>query len=263
MTGTKKIRSTRTTTLMPYNMMVLSQVASYTSFGIIASSQPGHAPYEWSSARFVSCRITRSSSTWSPHNFEPDYLKLTREDVRAFMRSFPEVQQVKTVRQDYGYGRRLRAHQGVCALRGAAYGTDIDLKSRGGDHLKAETLEMLPDVQSQIPIGVGKKCCYLCHILASQLELTGRLKFLLPGTHGTVYPWVPPPPPYLDFEIVQHIGQSLHVLFWNYILSLRAKEEEKEIPSRNSSPTSVEDEDVVDYQDELADRKVAAEAAHK
>lgn len=43
------------------------------------------------------------------------------------------------------------------------------------------------------PIGVGKRCCFLCWLLG---ELSGKepdgLVFQLPGTHAIFYPWVPP-----------------------------------------------------------------------
>ncbi|KIY64933.1 hypothetical protein CYLTODRAFT_424787 [Cylindrobasidium torrendii FP15055 ss-10] len=181
-------------------------------------------------------------------DFEPVYPKLTSDDVLAFMRSFPDVRERSPFKEITDTGDGFERIRGLVHCEAQLMGL-MDLKSRGGNHLKAETLEMLPDVHSQIPIGVGKKCCYLCHILASQLEQTGRLKFLLPGTHGTVYPWLPPPPPYLDFEIVQRVGQLLDSAFQFHLSALRSA---NQVSSQNSLPASVVRVPLFDTEDAMA-----------
>ncbi|KAI0759227.1 hypothetical protein BD413DRAFT_288419 [Trametes elegans] len=47
----------------------------------------------------------------------------------------------------------------------------------------------------RMDIGVSKKCCYCCDILANLINTSpqGGLTFLIPGTHGTIFPWHPPP----------------------------------------------------------------------
>jgi hypothetical protein len=40
-------------------------------------------------------------------------------------------------------------------------------------------------------IGVGKKSCFCCHWLA-QLLAGDDDAFVVPGTHGIVFPWTPP-----------------------------------------------------------------------
>lgn len=43
------------------------------------------------------------------------------------------------------------------------------------------------------PIGVSKKCCYVCWLLHLQYNRIRTHKFILPGTHGVFYAWLPPP----------------------------------------------------------------------
>lgn len=69
-------------------------------------------------------------------------------------------------------------------------------------------LPQVADSHHSWPIGVGKKCCELCWLLHeaynAQLKELGR--FIVPGTHGTFYPWYPPP------MIPHHILSSLHAI---------------------------------------------------
>ncbi|KAI0758573.1 hypothetical protein BD413DRAFT_299784 [Trametes elegans] len=46
----------------------------------------------------------------------------------------------------------------------------------------------------RMDIGVSKKCCYCCTLLAKLIHTStqGGLTFSLPGTHGTILPWHPP-----------------------------------------------------------------------
>ena len=49
-------------------------------------------------------------------------------------------------------------------------------------------------VPMQWPIGVSKKSCRLCWLLKDLLNQEQPApSFVLPGTHGTYHPWVPPP----------------------------------------------------------------------
>jgi len=41
-------------------------------------------------------------------------------------------------------------------------------------------------------IGVGRKSCLCCHWLAELLGKSPNDAFLVPGTHGIVFPWTPP-----------------------------------------------------------------------
>jgi hypothetical protein len=48
-------------------------------------------------------------------------------------------------------------------------------------------------LNGDIPIGVSKKCCQLCWQMKEYLNADCSTNFTLPGTHGTFYPWIPPP----------------------------------------------------------------------
>lgn len=56
-------------------------------------------------------------------------------------------------------------------------------------------LIILQDVNStqDWPIGVNNKCCQLCWLLHLVYNNQRSTKFQLPGTHGTFFPWLPPP----------------------------------------------------------------------
>jgi hypothetical protein len=41
-------------------------------------------------------------------------------------------------------------------------------------------------------IGVGKKCCWCCSTLGSILSQDKHVSIKLPGSHGIMYPWIPP-----------------------------------------------------------------------
>ncbi|KAJ3978544.1 hypothetical protein F5890DRAFT_1393635, partial [Lentinula detonsa] len=46
---------------------------------------------------------------------------------------------------------------------------------------------------SEIPVGIGKKCCRLCWLLKEHINSNvPNMTLILPGTHGIFYPWIPP-----------------------------------------------------------------------
>ncbi|KAF9068257.1 hypothetical protein BDP27DRAFT_835046 [Rhodocollybia butyracea] len=50
------------------------------------------------------------------------------------------------------------------------------------------------DLKASRAIGINKKCCYICDWLADRYN-EGKPedeKFILPGSHGIITPWVPP-----------------------------------------------------------------------
>ncbi|KAH9917160.1 uncharacterized protein BXZ73DRAFT_105632 [Epithele typhae] len=68
-----------------------------------------------------------------------------------------------------------------------------------GSAASSEGEKLIQDVllRERIPVGVSKKCCFCCDYLAQLLaepSEDGRpgVKFVLSGTHSTVFPWVPP-----------------------------------------------------------------------
>ncbi|KAJ3796451.1 hypothetical protein GGU11DRAFT_746111 [Lentinula aff. detonsa] len=46
--------------------------------------------------------------------------------------------------------------------------------------------------KEEIPIATGKQCCYLCYRLQEKLNDVGSLKFCLPGSHHSIFAWIPP-----------------------------------------------------------------------
>ncbi|KAH9930437.1 uncharacterized protein BXZ73DRAFT_101811 [Epithele typhae] len=59
-----------------------------------------------------------------------------------------------------------------------------------------------------IAIGVSKKCCYCCHLLARLVtERLGGVQLILPGTHSIVVPWHPPDG--LPIDILKRMTEKL------------------------------------------------------
>lgn len=50
-----------------------------------------------------------------------------------------------------------------------------------------------PNSTRDWPIGVSKKPCHLCWLLHEVYNERRPFSFILPGTHGTFCPWLPPP----------------------------------------------------------------------
>ncbi|KAF5345724.1 hypothetical protein D9757_014964 [Collybiopsis confluens] len=57
--------------------------------------------------------------------------------------------------------------------------------------ISAEAPEEIRKLAEKV-IGVGKKCCAICWLLAQILTQQRLAHFVLPGTHATYYPWVAP-----------------------------------------------------------------------
>ncbi|RPD55784.1 hypothetical protein L226DRAFT_577001 [Lentinus tigrinus ALCF2SS1-7] len=60
-----------------------------------------------------------------------------------------------------------------------------------------------------LPIGVSKKCCFMCYQLSTAL-MGGNAgkRFELPGTHGRIFPW--DPPPFGDIEpVLEELAKAL------------------------------------------------------
>ncbi|KAH9938996.1 uncharacterized protein BXZ73DRAFT_99671 [Epithele typhae] len=125
--------------------------------------------------------------------------------------------------------------------------------------------DAFPDLENisegdAIPMGVCKKPCYCCFLLAQKLAstaLTGNnaVKFILPGTHATVYPWVPPDG--LPLAVLQSIRGDLKV-----VLTQAINEALRTTGSAQSSPFS-DDSELYDLSDIATDdvlKQTAAEA---
>ncbi|KIY70725.1 hypothetical protein CYLTODRAFT_419543 [Cylindrobasidium torrendii FP15055 ss-10] len=108
----------------------------------------------------------------------------------------------------------------------------IHLKVHRPLMLKPTVSAMLPDFVDSIPIGIGKKCCFMCHLFGKHIA-RDRPEFILPGTHGIIHPWVPPP--YIDDV---HLVRTLH---WELKSIFRNKFSPPS--SYSSSPADDSDED--------------------
>ncbi|KAJ7484078.1 hypothetical protein B0H11DRAFT_1196768 [Mycena galericulata] len=87
----------------------------------------------------------------------------------------------------------------------------------------------LTDVTTDvIPIGVAKKCCTLCWILADILRSTYKLQIKLPGRHNRYHIWVPPH--WLPTQVLE----SLETEILNVITSMIVSKE-KTACSRSST----------------------------
>ena len=58
-------------------------------------------------------------------------------------------------------------------------------------------------------IAVSRKCCYCCNLLCKLFDDQLGKKFDLVGTHGRVYPWMPPAG--LDLRILEKMKAKLIV----------------------------------------------------
>ncbi|KAH9858307.1 hypothetical protein C2E23DRAFT_803460 [Lenzites betulinus] len=102
---------------------------------------------------------------------------------------------------------------------------------------------------ADISIGVSKKCCAHCDLFASYLKQSppqGKpLKFFLPGTHGTIHPWMAPP--YGVPRVV--LEQMCQALFTALLVFSRALN--RGLTSTKTSPASGSiDLEEVDYDEE-------------
>jgi len=47
-------------------------------------------------------------------------------------------------------------------------------------------------VLDEVVIGVSKRCCLCCHLLAEALHTHTKMNFVLPGTRASLHPWLAP-----------------------------------------------------------------------
>ncbi|KAH8827457.1 hypothetical protein DL96DRAFT_1250528 [Flagelloscypha sp. PMI_526] len=69
------------------------------------------------------------------------------------------------------------------------------------------------DKQDIMPVGVSKKCCYLCFRLRQHLEEHGWGKIWVAGTHGIIYEWSPPPFN-IPTAVLRNLEDELLVVLW-------------------------------------------------
>lgn len=92
----------------------------------------------------------------------------------------------------------------------------------------------------EVPIGVSKKCCACCDLFAKYLQANPpqdkTLTFLLPGTHGTIYPWMVPPFS-VSRSVLVKMCQELFTVFLHVSTTLQPG-----LSSTKSSPASATSE---------------------
>ncbi|KAI0759235.1 hypothetical protein BD413DRAFT_675065 [Trametes elegans] len=95
-------------------------------------------------------------------------------------------------------------------------------------------LNALFTVLGRMDIGVSKKCCYCCNLLAKLINASpqGGLTLSLPGTHGTIFPWLPPSFG-IDTEHLQQIRDKLFIQFHDIVMKQIV-----DLASTQSSPVS-------------------------
>jgi hypothetical protein len=101
-------------------------------------------------------------------------------------------------------------------------------------------------------VGVSKKSCLCCYWLAQLLEVDSSDSFVVPGTHGIVFPWTPPSfgiPESVLKQLEQKLIQKLTEVTEDWI-----QKKPVQSYSRQSSPasqsSSSEDFGFGDYEDE-------------
>ncbi|KAF8322353.1 uncharacterized protein EI90DRAFT_3078029 [Cantharellus anzutake] len=84
-------------------------------------------------------------------------------------------------------------------------------------------------------IGVAKKCCWCCNMLATLLNSTD-IQFSLPGSHGRIFPWALPSMG-ISYEVAcsleDKLKKQLSVAIWKMLDELKHMSE-----SQTSSPVS-------------------------
>ncbi|KAI0738368.1 hypothetical protein C8Q80DRAFT_1124968 [Daedaleopsis nitida] len=79
--------------------------------------------------------------------------------------------------------------------------------------------------EQKIRIGVSKKCCFCCAVLGEELNKLpvggdGPVRypqFVLPGQHGIIFPWYPPPG--LSVEVLRNMAKRLEQALETYLVA--------------------------------------------
>ena len=105
---------------------------------------------------------------------------------------FPDVEwSKKQVQEAVTWTGGAKIHAEAALMASKAY-----IKDKVGSSYLSELLwpNFLHFQSREIPIGVSKRCCQLCWETKELLHVQKpSLNFVLPGTHGTFFAWIPPP----------------------------------------------------------------------
>lgn len=98
-------------------------------------------------------------------------------------------------------------------------------------------------------IGVSKKCCWCCARLASLIARCERKTFILPGSHGQIFPWA------LPSGISQDVAGALEADLESTLSEVLRKQFSmyQGIPISQTSSPAGSDTEVNDYSDEYVD----------
>ncbi|TFK82797.1 hypothetical protein K466DRAFT_603381 [Polyporus arcularius HHB13444] len=101
-----------------------------------------------------------------------------------------------------------------------------------------------------MPVGVSKRCCFCCWLLAELLKpgsrgIAAQSAFVLRGTHGTIFPWQPPPG--VPRAVLEAMRKELLTIFnraFNQALGVRPQSAQTSPATPLHAPFDVSPEEV-------------------
>ncbi|KAJ6618820.1 hypothetical protein B0H10DRAFT_2217314 [Mycena sp. CBHHK59/15] len=114
---------------------------------------------------------------------------------------------------------------------------------------------LFPSFPAQLPIGVGKKCCWCCWMLGEFLKNDRGREFILPGTHGIIFPWIPPKHG-IPVDVLDRLEKLLVLKLEEAITTHTVSSS-----SRQSSPSSTFDD--ADFEYDSEERSIYLKAKQK
>ncbi|KAJ6557309.1 hypothetical protein DFH09DRAFT_542515 [Mycena vulgaris] len=120
----------------------------------------------------------------------------------------------------------LQATDGACHCEA---GLIASFLSPGNGPEGPETFKAITSLTIPVAIGVAKKCCPVCRMLANIVKRTTELDLELPGQHSSFFPWVPPH--WLPTSILDELEKNLLTVVTSMIV-----EKKHLLGSRASSP---------------------------
>ncbi|RPD71382.1 hypothetical protein L226DRAFT_537955, partial [Lentinus tigrinus ALCF2SS1-7] len=134
---------------------------------------------------------------------KPTIPEVTADTVRGFAHkfldhfAFPEPQRTNISSTFDKLVKKLdrtpfhAAEHAEATIMGLAYANRDGTATTDPAAKSASTLQSIFQA-NPVPVGVTKKCCFCCHKLASLLKEHAGLDTVLPDTHSTILPWIPP-----------------------------------------------------------------------
>lgn len=88
-------------------------------------------------------------------------------------------------------------------------------------------------------IAVSKKCCFCCYLLGEALRKAKGTSLTLPGTHGIVFPWVPPAG--LDLSVLHMLKDGLNRELLRVVEKQRRRAAQRSLSNQSTPVSSYED----------------------